>query len=112
MTVHYNCAKCKDRLCIHKVPIFSSLDSEDLRKIMGLISHSEYKKGETIVFEQEEPDSVIIINEGSAKAYKNTATDVSRYYMYFPRRFLRRTESVHRAAINIYGRSASAGKDL
>ncbi|HHT88214.1 MAG TPA: Crp/Fnr family transcriptional regulator [Clostridiales bacterium] len=73
MTVHYNCAKCKDRLCIHKVPIFSSLDSEDLRKIMGLISHSEYKKGETIVFEQEEPDSVIIINEGSAKAYKNTA---------------------------------------
>ncbi len=73
MIVHYNCEKCKEHLCIHKVPIFSSLDSEDLRKIMKLITHNEYKKGETIVFEQEVMDSVIIINEGSAKAYKTTA---------------------------------------
>ena len=73
MIVHYNCEKCKEHLCIHKVPIFSSLDSEDLRKIMKLITHDEYKKGETIVFEQEVMDSVIIINEGSAKAYKTTA---------------------------------------
>ncbi len=72
MADHYNCAKCKDKLCMHKVPIFSSLDTEDLRKIMGLINHHEYKKGETLVFEGDELDSVVIINEGSAKAYKNT----------------------------------------
>lgn len=69
----HNCEVCSDRLCMHKVPIFSSLDKDDLRKIMALISHREYKKGETIVLDKEPMDSVVIINEGSAKAYKITA---------------------------------------
>lgn len=73
MAVHYNCSKCQDKLCMHKVPIFSSLDEEDLRKIMGIIKHHEYKKGETIVFDGDDMDCVVIINEGSAKAYKNTS---------------------------------------
>jgi CRP/FNR family transcriptional regulator len=73
LAVHYNCAKCNDRLCMHKVPIFSSLDKDDLRKIMGLINHHEYKKQETLVFDGDQMDSVVIINEGSAKAYKITA---------------------------------------
>jgi CRP/FNR family transcriptional regulator len=57
---------------MHKVPILSSLDKEDLEKIIGLIHHHEYKKGETLLFDGEIMDSVVIINEGSAKAYKNT----------------------------------------
>lgn len=69
----HNCEFCSDRLCMHKVPIFSALDKDDLRKIMDLISHREYKKGETIVLDKEPMDSVIIINEGNAKAYKLTA---------------------------------------
>ncbi|NLO09912.1 MAG: Crp/Fnr family transcriptional regulator [Clostridiales bacterium] len=73
MAVHYNCAKCNDRLCMHKVPIFSTLDKDDLRKIMGLINHHKYKKGETLVFDGDPMDSVVIINEGSVKAYKITA---------------------------------------
>ncbi len=71
--VQYKCAKCSDSLCMHKVPIFSSLDREDLTKIMGLINHRKYKKGETLVFDGDSMDSVIIVNEGSAKAYRNTA---------------------------------------
>lgn len=58
---------------MHKVPIFSSLNKEDLLKIMKLINHHEYNKGETLVFDGDDVDSVVIINEGSAKAYKNTA---------------------------------------
>lgn len=73
MAVHNNCAKCRDRLCMHKVPIFSSLDNDDLKKIMGLINHHDYNKGETLVLDGDTMDSVVIINEGSAKAYKNTA---------------------------------------
>lgn len=73
MIVHHNCAICSNRLCLHKVPIFSSLDTEDLRKIMDLINHHEYKKGDVLVFEKDPMDSVVIINEGRVKAYKITA---------------------------------------
>ena len=68
-----NCTKCNDGLCMHKVPIFSSLDKEDLEKIVELIQHRNYEKGETLLFEGDRMDAVTIINEGSVKAYKNTA---------------------------------------
>lgn len=68
-----SCNKCSNNLCMHKVPIFSSLDNEELEKIMGLIHHREYEKGETLIFEGDRMDTVTIINEGSVKAYKNTA---------------------------------------
>lgn len=58
---------------MHKVPILSSLDRDDLNKIMGLIHHHEYKKGETLIFDGDTMDSVVIINGGSVKAYKNTS---------------------------------------
>ncbi|NLP16617.1 MAG: Crp/Fnr family transcriptional regulator [Clostridiales bacterium] len=72
-TPRFKCKKCMDRLCMHKVPILSSLDIEDLKKIMGLIHHKEYNKGDTLVFVGDTMDSVVIINEGSVKAYKNTS---------------------------------------
>lgn len=67
-----NCVRCFHKLCMHKVPIFSSLAQEDLEKIAVLIRHVEYKKGEYIFSERDKVDSIIIINEGSAKAFKVT----------------------------------------
>lgn len=67
------CSHCLNKLCIHKVPIFSGLNHEDLVNISEWIEHVEYKKGESIVTIGDKLDSLIIINEGSTKAYKYTA---------------------------------------
>lgn len=73
METECHCGRCMDRLCMHKVPILSSLDKEDLEKIADMISHHTFKKGETLVMEGDRMDSIIILHEGRAKAYKNTA---------------------------------------
>lgn len=73
MSANCNCAGCKDKLCVHKVPIFSTLDQAEMNKIRALIHHKEFKKGDTLMFEGDTIDSIVIINEGSVKAYKNTA---------------------------------------
>lgn len=57
---------------MHKVPIFSSLNHEDILKIAELITHRSYKKGESILSEGENCESLVIIQEGSAKALKYT----------------------------------------
>lgn len=66
------CSHCLNKLCMHKVPIFSTLDHEDIVKIASLIEHKDYKKGETIFNIGDKLDSIIIINEGSTKAVKYT----------------------------------------
>ncbi len=68
-----HCNRCKDRLCIHKVPILSSLNKDDLEKIADLITHHSFKKGEILFREGDRMDSIVIIHEGSAKAYKTTS---------------------------------------
>lgn len=68
-----HCDRCSDRLCMHKVPILSSLNKEDLVKISDLITHHIFKKGETLLREGDRTDSIVIIHEGSAKAYKTTS---------------------------------------
>lgn len=73
MEVKCHCGHCHERLCIHKVPILSSLNKEDMVKISDMISHHEFQKGETLFFEGNKTDSIIIIHEGSAKAYKTTS---------------------------------------
>ena len=70
-TISKNCAHCHNRLCIHKVPIFSTLEHEDILKVKTLINHREYGKGECIYNEGDKLDSIVIINEGSAKALKS-----------------------------------------
>lgn len=69
---HHQCTHCNNNLCMHKVPIFYNLDREDLTKIADLIQHKSFKKGEIIFSFGDKVDSIIIINEGSAKAYKYT----------------------------------------
>lgn len=70
----YNCcgSQCGHDLCVQKVPIFSALDYEDLHKISALVTHCEYHRGEMIIRQGEKPDSLIIMNTGSAKAFKYT----------------------------------------
>ncbi len=70
------CARCSEgclhKLCMHKVPIFSSLNQEELLHFASLINHGEYKKGEPLFAEGDSPDALVIINEGSVKAFKIT----------------------------------------
>ena len=81
MTASCHCGHCQDELCIHKVPIFSSLNEVELEKIADLISHREYKKGEIILTDGEKSEAIVIIHEGSAKAFKYT-TDGREQILY------------------------------
>lgn len=67
------CGHCHNDLCIHKVPIFSSLNKEELQRIADLITHKEYKKGEILLHDGDTMESIVIIHEGSVKAFKYTA---------------------------------------
>jgi CRP/FNR family transcriptional regulator len=48
------------------------LDQEDLLHIASLIKHREYKKGEPLFAEGDSSDTLVIVNEGSVKAFKIT----------------------------------------
>lgn len=63
---------CGRPFCIRKVPIFSKLSDEHLHRIMPLIAHKEYQKGELLLREGEKTESVVILNKGRVKAYKIT----------------------------------------
>lgn len=66
------CQYCKHNICIHRVPIFSTLSKEALLYIIPLIHRSKYEKGQRLVSEGDFVDSLIIINHGSVKAFKTT----------------------------------------
>ncbi|MCX7773795.1 MAG: Crp/Fnr family transcriptional regulator [Clostridia bacterium] len=67
-----DCGICEHKLCAERVTIFSSLDNQELSKVVSLIMHREYHKGEIVVFEGEALDSLVIINEGQVKAFRTT----------------------------------------
>lgn len=67
-----HCNHCLNKLCIHKVPIFTPLNHEDLIKISEVIEHREYKKGDVLFHIGDVVNSIIIMNVGSVKAYKYT----------------------------------------
>lgn len=67
-----DCGRCKHDICMHRVPIFSALDESEIGSIAELINHHEYKKGQIVVNEGDSLDSIIIMNQGSAKAFKYT----------------------------------------
>lgn len=66
-----DCSRCEE-ICTLKVPVFSSLNRDDLFHIASMIRHQEYKRGETLFTEETSPDALVIINQGSVKAYKIT----------------------------------------
>ena len=62
----HNCGCTHDDLCVHRVPIFSTLSNDELVRIASIVIHKEYKKGETILREGEKSESIVIINGGNA----------------------------------------------
>ena len=63
---------CLHKLCMRKVPIFSSLSQDEMTHIASIIRHKEYRKEETLLSEGSKANTLVIINEGSAKAFKLT----------------------------------------
>lgn len=67
------CEKCHNKMCAGRVPIFSGFNQEELTRVSGLIIRKQYKKGELIIMEGSKPESMIIVNSGRVKAYRNTS---------------------------------------
>ena len=73
MEVHGdNCERCNHKLCTRRVPIFSTLGDEELGRVVDLVIRKQYSKGELILVEGVSFDSLIILNTGKAKAFRNT----------------------------------------
>ncbi|MBB2183161.1 Crp/Fnr family transcriptional regulator [Lachnospiraceae bacterium MD1] len=72
MKENCNCSHCSNELCIRKVPIFSSLNHDEVGKIAELIIHRDFLKGEMLLHDGEKSESIVIMHEGSAKAFKYT----------------------------------------
>lgn len=66
------CERCGHKICARRVPIFSELNPEELNKVVDLIIRKKYEKGEMILMKEQMLDSLMIINEGKVKAYRNT----------------------------------------
>lgn len=66
------CDSCQHKLCAGRVSLFTSLDSEQLLRVIKLIIHKEYKKGELLLFEGEIRNDLVIVNKGQVKAFRNT----------------------------------------
>lgn len=69
---HRMCHSCHHKICAKQVNIFSSLDAVQISKVIELIIHKEYKKGEALILEGDPIDSLIIINNGQVKAFRTT----------------------------------------
>jgi CRP/FNR family transcriptional regulator len=54
------------------VPIFQELNQDELNHVVQLIIRKKYSKGEMIVFEDGLLDSLMIINRGQVKAFRDT----------------------------------------
>lgn len=67
-----NCGSCIGKLCTKRVPIFSGLEENQLIEVAKRIVHKSYEKGSIILSENDNPDFLAIINEGSVKAFKLT----------------------------------------
>lgn len=64
--------ECLNKLCMHKVPIFSTLSHEEMLHISSIVRHKRYQKGEILFSEGDLLSSLVIVNEGVVKAFKVT----------------------------------------
>lgn len=67
------CEKCGHEICTRRVPIFSTLGDDELAGVAALIIRRRYHKGALILAEGAESDSLMILNTGRAKAFRDTA---------------------------------------
>jgi len=66
------CCSCNHKYCASKVSLFSTLADKDLEKVVNLVTHKTFEKGDIIFSEGETFDKLYIINTGSIKVYKFT----------------------------------------
>ena len=81
--IEFNCS-CSSGRCLHKVPLFASLNESSLDSITSNMSHRVYQKGEILVLEGEQPLGFTVIQQGSAKAYRTTGDAKEQILYIFP----------------------------
>jgi CRP/FNR family transcriptional regulator len=67
------CSYHSHQPCARKVPIFASLNDEELQKVASLIIQKKYPKGSLICREGESLENLILINQGKVKIFRNSA---------------------------------------
>lgn len=67
-----SCEHCQHQLCAQRVPIFSTLNTEELDRVVNLIIRRRYAKGELIIIDGAKIESLIIVNKGQVKAFRDT----------------------------------------
>ncbi|HAE62145.1 MAG TPA: Crp/Fnr family transcriptional regulator [Eubacteriaceae bacterium] len=83
------CTNCGHSLCAKRVPIFSQLNDDEIKKVVSLIRRKHYNKGENLFFQGGDFQGLVIINKGKAKAYTNTAEGKEQIlHLFFPGDFL------------------------
>ena len=60
----------KHKSCIHNVPIFSTLNEDEMFEVLMTASHQSLKKGETIYTEGDNHKKMFVINKGKVKISK------------------------------------------
>lgn len=68
------CFHGTERVCMHKVPIFSNLNPEEMERIAEIITDRDYKKGENIYLAGAAEERLYVINHGKVKIYKLSET--------------------------------------
>ncbi|MDA3809211.1 MAG: Crp/Fnr family transcriptional regulator [Spirochaetaceae bacterium] len=64
------CQNCSNNICARKVSIFSSLNDQDIEKIVKMTGHKNYKKGDFLCYEGDISSKLFIVNEGKVKLSK------------------------------------------
>lgn len=65
------CVNCKNHMCVSRVPMFSSLDYEDMVEITKMITHRDYSRGEFLCREGEKVSTLFVVNQGKVKLCKH-----------------------------------------
>ncbi|SHE82530.1 Crp/Fnr family transcriptional regulator [Alkalibacter saccharofermentans] len=87
--MEHTCSNCGHSLCAKRVPIFSKLNEDEIKKVVTLIRRKHYQKGENLFFEGGDFKGLVIINKGKAKAYTNTSEGKEQIlHLFFPGDFL------------------------
>lgn len=71
-TKDHSCQYAKEP-CTRKVPIFASLTDDDLSRISTMIKHRKFAKGQALILEGEQSDTMYIIQNGHVKISKLTS---------------------------------------
>lgn len=69
----YRCAHCHNKICTHRIPIFSELSEDEIKHVIALIDEKVYNKGDLLVREGDLVETLTIINTGTTKGYRYNA---------------------------------------